>query len=197
MDFEKSEFCERLKQARIKAKMSQAELSGKIDRPQVRISSYETGKTTPDAETLAAICKVTGADANWLLFGDGGAPDKSEITSEITPENWLRYFIQLLTSPQAVCGYVTSIYGEDTKICGNSIVLNNRVGCKDDLNMWERLDEDAATVSFRGKEMATFFRQLAIMETVKESVPPETMQDLEETAIKKGINIFQPDILPF
>lgn len=75
--------------------------------------------------------------------------------------------------------------------------MNNRVGCKDDLNMWERLDEDAATVSFRGKEMATFFRQLAIMETVKESVPPETMQDLEETAIKKGINIFQPDILPF
>lgn len=44
MDFEKSEFCERLKQARIKAKMSQAELSGKIDRPQGRISSYETGK---------------------------------------------------------------------------------------------------------------------------------------------------------
>ena len=64
MDFEKIEFCERLKQARIKAKMSQAELSGKIDRPQGRISSYETGKTTPDAETLAAICKVTGADAN-------------------------------------------------------------------------------------------------------------------------------------
>lgn len=92
MDFEKSEFCERLKQARIKAKMSQAELSGKIDRPQGRISSYETGKTTPDAETLAAICKVTGADANWLLFGDEGLSDKSKIT----PTIWLEYLVDLL-----------------------------------------------------------------------------------------------------
>lgn len=92
MDFEKSEFCERLKQARIKAKMSQAELSGKIDRPQGRISSYETGKTTPDAETLAVICKVTGVDANWLLFGDEVSTDKGEIT----PEIWLEYLIDLL-----------------------------------------------------------------------------------------------------
>lgn len=197
MAFEKSEFCERLKQARMKAKMSQAELSGKIDRPQGRISSYETGKTTPDAETLAAICKVTGVDANWLLFGDEGSPDKSEITSEITPENWLRYFIELLTSPQPVCGYATSIYGESTKICDNSIVLNNHVGCKDDLNMWECLDEDAATVSFRGKEMATFFQKLAVIENVKGMLAPDQMQLLEENAISNGKAIFTPDILLF
>lgn len=89
MDFEKSEFCERLKQARIKAKMSQAELSGKIDRPQGRISSYETGKTTPDAETLAAICKVTGADANWLLFGDGGHQIKVKLQAELLRQTGL------------------------------------------------------------------------------------------------------------
>ena len=82
--------------------MSQAELSGKIDRPQGRISSYETGKTTPDAETLAAICKVTGADANWLLFGDEGLSDKSKIT----PTIWLEYLVDLLLDAPIGVGHI-------------------------------------------------------------------------------------------
>ena len=79
----------------------------------------------------------------------------------------------------------------------NSIYLSNHVGCKDDLTQWEFLDKDVATVSFYGREMAAFFQKLAAIETVKDMLPPEQMQLLEENAIDAGAEIFQPYILPF
>lgn len=190
---DKIEFGKRIKCAREELKMTQAQFAQLLKTSQTTISKYERGEQLPGIDVLATISKETKKSADWLLFGNETTPAKDEIE----PKKWLRYFIDLLTSPQSVRGYVSDPEGDYRKSYSDSIVLNNYVGCKDKPDKWEFFGNDVATISFYGKEMAAFFQKLAAIEMVKDMLPPEQMQILEENAIDEGVKIFQPDILPF
>lgn len=191
----KTEFGERIKNAREELKMTQTQLAKLLNTSQTTVAKYEHGEQIPRADVLAAISKVTRKSSDWLLFGNKSTIEKGDVA----PEKWLSHFIDLLTHPQPVNGYIpTLVEDEDYKKgYSNSIFLNNHVGCKDNLSQWEFLDKEAATVSFYGREMAAFFQKLAAIETVKDMLPPAQIQLLEENAIDAGAEIFQPDILPF
>lgn len=190
----KTEFGERIKSAREELKMTQAQFAQLLKTSQTTVAKYEHGEQVPRADVLAAISKATGKSADWLLFGS----DAINSSDDITPKQWVRYFLQLLKHPQGAEGYVDTPDGDMQNTIIDSIALQNNVGCKDSsLEAWKVFGNDAAIVSFCGKEMAAFFQKLAAIETVKDMLPPEQMQLLEENAVDAGAEIFRPDVLPF
>lgn len=190
----KTEFGERIKSAREELKMTQTQLAQLLKTSQTTVAKYEHGEQVPRADVLAAISKAIGKSADWLLFGS----DAINSSDDITPKQWVRYFLQLLKHPQGVEGYVDTPDGDMQNTIIDSIALQNNVGCKDSsLEAWKVFGNDAAIVSFCGKEMAAFFQKLAAIETVKDMLPPEQMQLLEENAVDAGAEIFRPDVLPF
>lgn len=186
---DKNEFGERIKSAREELKMTQQRFAELLGTNQTTIVKYEKGEQIPRADVLAAISKATGKSADWLLFGNESVSNKSKITSE----EWLKYFMDLVTNSQVVDGYVPSLYTDYCRGQQEAITLNNFVGCKDSLDMWEYLDKDVATVTFRGRKMAMFFQKFAAIETVKGMLPPDQMKLLEENAISSGKEIFSPN----
>lgn len=56
-----------IKNARIKAGLTQTELALAIGVTQKEISRWETGTRTPQVETIASICKVLNVSADILL----------------------------------------------------------------------------------------------------------------------------------
>lgn len=58
-----------LKRLRIARKMTQDELAEKLHVVRQTVSSWETGKTTPDVETLTAIAEALDADISELIYG--------------------------------------------------------------------------------------------------------------------------------
>ena len=189
----KTEFGERMKSAREELKMTQTQLAQLLKTSQTTVAKYEHGEQIPRADVLAAISKATGKSTDWLLFGSNTV----SISDDITPKQWIRHFLRLLEFPQEVEGYEETHDGDVQRTFFTSIELRNNVGCRDNLDTWEFSGNSAATVYFRGREMAAFFQKLAAIETVKDMLPPEQMQILEENAIDAGAEIFQPDILPF
>lgn len=176
----KSEFCERLKQARMSVKMSQAELSKKIDRPQGRISSYETGKTTPDAETLAAICKVTGVDANWLLFGNKSASRDGTITAE----QWLQYLVDLLLdSPMG-------IYTEKESEGDSPLLVPYELI---DFGTTELTHESdcGAAIWLHGPDMHKLFNMITQIKSLNEGFTPEIVTAVKHNICEKYGNYFK------
>ena len=78
-------FFERIKQARIEANLTQADVSeyfsklGYSVKPYA-ISSWETGKHKPDLEQFAVLCNAYKADAMVLLTGKSGHNPESLLT---------------------------------------------------------------------------------------------------------------------
>ncbi|MBT2772906.1 LexA family transcriptional regulator [Halomonas sp. ISL-60] len=60
----------RLKFLRISLGMHQAELAEKADLSQRQISLYESGKSSPRANTIQRLAFVLGKSKDWLLYGD-------------------------------------------------------------------------------------------------------------------------------
>ena len=58
---------DKLKQARVDAKVSQAELAERIGVYQKDISRWENGERTPSVEAFAKICKALKVSADELL----------------------------------------------------------------------------------------------------------------------------------
>lgn len=71
---------ERLKAARERAKMTQAELGKKLRISTQTISNWERGKNAPTMDNLEQIAQITGADHLWLISGntgkDGAGPEE-------------------------------------------------------------------------------------------------------------------------
>ena len=186
-NFTAAVFCSRLKSARIKAKLSQTELANRIGRPQTRISSYETGRTMPDAQTLADICRVIGVSADWLLFGTEAD-----------------YLLRMIENPPTVKGWVEDPYGGAQDVTADMVSLSNHVPSKCDLEVFENLREPCAVLEFYGKEAAAFFKEICAMDSVKENLPPEMVETLRQHACETAAAVFFPveisedlDELPF
>lgn len=60
-------FAERLKQARKAKKLSQAEVSRQLGVTQQAVGKWETGRSTPDPQTIARLAEMLGTTADALL----------------------------------------------------------------------------------------------------------------------------------
>lgn len=60
-------FCEKLKEARIRAKMSQEYVAEKICTSRSNISKYETGYLEPNIETIRKLCILYKVRADELF----------------------------------------------------------------------------------------------------------------------------------
>ena len=61
-------FCERIRQLRKEKKISQQELAKMVDSDARQISRYESGKSTPYAETIVKIANVFDVTTDYLLM---------------------------------------------------------------------------------------------------------------------------------
>lgn len=79
---------ERLKELRIKSKMTQTELGDKINVTKVSVCCYEKGTRIPSLETLNDLSVVFGVDANYFLGKDvvGVREDSPEYSFYISKE---------------------------------------------------------------------------------------------------------------
>ena len=187
-NFTAAVFCSRLKSARIKAKLSQTELANRIGRPQTRISSYETGRTMPDAQTLADICRA----------------EEKQAKKEINGGDWADYLLRMIENPPTVKGWVEDPYGGAQDVTADMVSLSNHVPSKCDLEVFENLREPCAVLEFYGKEAAAFFKEICAMDSVKENLPPEMVETLRQHACETAAAVFFPveisedlDELPF
>ena len=60
-------FFERMKEARLLAGLSQAEVANALDVSQQTVAKYETGRTSPSPEVIPILAKVLGVPINWLF----------------------------------------------------------------------------------------------------------------------------------
>ncbi len=60
-------FVERLRKARIEAKLTQAQIAKKIGRPQSHISNVESGQQRVDVIELKRFAKLYGREINYFL----------------------------------------------------------------------------------------------------------------------------------
>ena len=58
---------DRLKEARLKAKMTQKEVANRLGITESTYCGYETGKRQPDALKIAAIASILGVSGDFLL----------------------------------------------------------------------------------------------------------------------------------
>ena len=142
------QFSERLKSARQKAGMNQAQLADAIGVKQNTISNYEkaTGEKgcgVPKLDTVAKIADVLNVSLDWLT----GRTDCEQVATNETKEfkydskAFLRYMITLIRHPALVC----NIYGnmEDavevfqTPATRNDLVL--RVNAEDAGDLYKRI----------------------------------------------------------
>ena len=60
-------FPRKLREAAQQKHLTQAEIGAKLDKTRQAVATYMSGKSTPDWETLAALAKLLGVSADWLL----------------------------------------------------------------------------------------------------------------------------------
>lgn len=61
-------FADQIRRARLAAKFSQAAAAKRVGISRSMISRYESGESTPDASTLAALCLLYKVSADRVLF---------------------------------------------------------------------------------------------------------------------------------
>jgi transcriptional regulator with XRE-family HTH domain len=70
------EINERIRQARLRAKLTLAELGSKCGGKSAQaVSAWESGRSTPSAGDLYIAAKVTGVTLDWLIAGEEGIPE--------------------------------------------------------------------------------------------------------------------------
>lgn len=74
----------RLKELRKEYKMTQEELAGKLGLVRTAIANYETGRTSPDSETLSLIANIFNTTTDYLL---GRTDIKQPIENIIKEQN--------------------------------------------------------------------------------------------------------------
>lgn len=61
---------ERVKELRAELKLTQIEFGRRIGTSGATVSTTESGKTTPDNQTILLICREFGVRREWLEYGD-------------------------------------------------------------------------------------------------------------------------------
>jgi transcriptional regulator with XRE-family HTH domain len=79
----------RIREARLGAGMTQAQLARSIQTPERNIIRWENDQNQPRVEHVAAIAKATGRDLDFFLTGSAEADDELE-TSALSLDDYLR-----------------------------------------------------------------------------------------------------------
>lgn len=89
-------FPKRLKYLRKIDDITQQELAGYLNVGKTTISNYETGYSTPDADTLNKIADFFNTSVDYLLGRtDQRNPDKPELPAEFeTPEEAMKFILE-------------------------------------------------------------------------------------------------------
>jgi transcriptional regulator with XRE-family HTH domain len=70
----------RLREARLRAGLTEVELSRKTRIPLRTISAYEHGEILPGLWALATLCMALGISPGWVLDAEPGATDERPTT---------------------------------------------------------------------------------------------------------------------
>ncbi|CDG21033.1 Repressor protein CI [Xenorhabdus poinarii G6] len=76
---------ERIKQARLAKKLTQAELAERLGISPQSVQQWESS-TEPRKSRLTALASILDADVNWLLFGESISPPKKNDIEQLPPE---------------------------------------------------------------------------------------------------------------
>ncbi|SFU48447.1 Phage repressor protein C, contains Cro/C1-type HTH and peptisase s24 domains [Xenorhabdus koppenhoeferi] len=79
---------ERIKQARLAKKLTQAELADMLDVTPQSVQQWESS-TEPRKTRLTALASILGADVNWLLFGETTKPLKKNAGQLPSESEWI------------------------------------------------------------------------------------------------------------
>lgn len=95
------DFPSRLKQLRRHKKMTQEQLGKQAGVTKVSISLYESGRRTPDLETITKIADALEVSVDYLL-GRTDVPGGTELVTAVGVEDpqICRWFEELLRAPQ-------------------------------------------------------------------------------------------------
>lgn len=80
------ELCHRLRIAREKAGLSQAELADSIEISRRSVTAYESGDAKPRRHVLVAWALRTGTSSEWLVSGDTSRGLAPEVTVTYAPK---------------------------------------------------------------------------------------------------------------
>ena len=90
---------ERVKELRSELKLTQLEFGRRIGTSGATVSTTESGKTTPDNQTILLICREFGVRREWLEFGH---EPKYAKDMESAPETLVPDLVSILSSYPAV-----------------------------------------------------------------------------------------------
>jgi len=76
---------ERIREAREKARLSQADLGAKLDKHRNTIASYESNTAAPSAKDIVKIADICKVVDTWLLTGEGAKLTMSEPNEQKYP----------------------------------------------------------------------------------------------------------------
>ncbi len=71
----------RLREARLRAGLSQVDVAKRIGKSKQLASAWEAARAEMTATTLGDFARITSTDANWLLFGTQSAKSNIEVPS--------------------------------------------------------------------------------------------------------------------
>lgn len=76
----------RIRSARKKAGMAQADLAAACGVRTLAVSSWERGRSTPRAEAFPLIASALSVEIDWLLTGVGRGPHSPTIAPDESPQ---------------------------------------------------------------------------------------------------------------
>ena len=76
----------RIKEARVAAGLSQKYVAATLGVAGPSVSNWESGKTTPTADNLAALSALFGVSVDFLLGNDFAAKNEIEIASKVSTD---------------------------------------------------------------------------------------------------------------
>ena len=80
----------RIKEARLGAGMSQAQLARSIQTTERNIVRWENDQNQPRVSSIVAIAQATGHDVDFFLTGSSEAEDDEEAARSMTLDDYLR-----------------------------------------------------------------------------------------------------------
>lgn len=97
---------DRIKEARIKASLTQKQLAEKVGIATTTLSGYERGASDPDINTLCKIMDVVGVDANFIYQDYNKEDTKKSPAPEGTEDDAVQLVTQRLTSLLMQAGWI-------------------------------------------------------------------------------------------
>lgn len=170
----KTEFGERIKSAREELKMTQTQLAQLLKTSQTTVAKYEHGEQIPRADVLATISKATGKSTDWLLFGNESTPSESVIT----PEQWLRYLMDLLLDSPIGTYTEQSLEGIAPVSIPYDLI---------DFGTTELIHESdcGAGIWLHGPDMHNLFNMISQIKSLNEGFTPEIVDAVKRNICKK------------